>query len=400
MIKNRKIKLGLFGFGCVGQGLYNVLSETRGIQAEIVKICIKDPSKPRSLAQELFTTDRDEILENPEVDVVVEMITEHDAARDIAFKALKNGKSLVTANKKMIGDNLTSLIELQRSTDKQVLYEGACCASIPIIRNLEEYYDNDLVNALNGIFNGTTNYILTRVFDRGESFDDVLKAAIENGFAEADPTADITGEDAKYKLTIILTHAFGIIVPPWEVRNFGIDKLNDFDIKIARQRGTKFKLKAMCRKIGSNVHALVVPQFVDREQYYYRVDNEFNCVSVEGAFSEHQHFIGKGAGSFPTGSAVLSDISALTYDYKYEYKKIKQNLDLKLDNNFLAKFYVRFSDSHVNINDFVDVEEIHHTKTYNYVIGTINFSKLIESDWIKNPDTFIAMTEDSEILEV
>ena len=160
--KQNSVKLGVFGFGCVGQGLQQVLSETRGINAEISKICIKDGGKKRSLPPDLFTTDGNEILNNPEIDIIVELIDDSEVAFEIVKSALQKRKAVVSANKKMIAENLSELYELQQKHNTPFLYEGSCCASIPIIRNLEEYYDNDLLNSVEGIFNGSTNYILSQ----------------------------------------------------------------------------------------------------------------------------------------------------------------------------------------------------------------------------------------------
>src|SRR4030065_2562209 len=154
----RNIKLGIFGFGCVGQGLYNVLHQTRGISAEIKKICIKHPEKQRPIDASFFTTNRDEILNDPEIDVVVELIDEVDAAFEIVSSALKKRKAVVSANKKMIAENFQALLLLQQQYETSFLYEASCCASIPVIRNLEEYYDNDLLTSVAGILNGSTNY--------------------------------------------------------------------------------------------------------------------------------------------------------------------------------------------------------------------------------------------------
>jgi homoserine dehydrogenase len=224
---NRNLKLGIFGFGVVGQGLYRVLEETKGFKAEIFKICVKDRSKKRNLPAHYFTFDRQEILENREVDVVIELIDDPEAAYDIVKAALQKGKAVVTANKKMVADNLTELFELQQKHHAPLLYEASSCASIPIIRNLEEYYDNDLLSAVEGIFNGSTNYILTKIFEERMSFGAALAEAQSLGYAESDPTLDIEGFDAKYKLCIILTHAFGLFVKPDDVFNYGIQNISN-----------------------------------------------------------------------------------------------------------------------------------------------------------------------------
>lgn len=394
---NRNLKLGIFGFGVVGQGLYHVLEETKGIKAEILKICVKNRNKKRPLSGHYFTFDKKDILENPEVDVVLELIDDPVAAYEIVTTALKNGKAVVTANKKMVADNMIELFELQQKHNAPLLYEGSSCASIPIIRNLEEYYDNDLLSAVEGIFNGSTNYILTKIFTEHKSFDEALTEAQELGYAETDPSLDVEGYDAKYKLCIILTHAFGLFVQPENVFNYGIQNISDFDIKIAREKGYKIKLTAKSRKVDDRVMAMVIPQFVSENSELFKVEREFNGVIVEGAFSEHQFFIGKGAGGYPTGSAVLSDISALTYKYKYEYKKTRQVSDLNLSRDFNIKIYLRFSDpSLIDKNDFIEILEEYRAKANHYIIGEINFKKLSKAKWLNHPEINIILLENGE----
>ncbi len=391
---SKNLKLGIFGFGVVGQGLYHVLEETKGIKAEIQRICVKDPGKKRPLDLSYFTFDKNDILDDPEVDVVVELIDDPEAAFEIVKKALQNKKAVVTANKKMVAEHFEELYELQSRHATALLYEGACCASIPIIRNLEEYYDNDLLNAVEGIFNGSTNYILTRIFSEEKSFSDALQEAQEKGYAETDPRLDVDGYDAKYKLCIILSHAFGIFTEPETLFNYGIGNISDFDIQIAREKGFKIKLLAMSRKSGDKVNALVMPRFVSDESDLFKVDNEFNAVIVEGAFSEHQFFIGKGAGGYPTGSAVLSDISALTYGYRYEYKKLNQSLGYELSSDFILQLYLRYKPgTEIDKNKFVKVIEEHKTEENCYIIGTIYFSELIKTSWITDKHMNIIMTE-------
>lgn len=320
----KKLNLGLFGFGCVGQGLYNVLHETLGLETEIRKICIKHPEKARTLPAELFTTSAEELLLDPEIDVIVELIDDADAAWEIVKTALRRGKHVVTANKRMVANRLEDLLALQVKYGRSVLYEGAVCGSIPIIRNLEEYYDNDLINRIEGIVNGSTNYILTKVSEGGKTYASALQEAQANGFAESDPSLDVEGFDPAFKLSILLTHAFGVRVKPEGIIRIGIDRLTETDLAYARENHFRIKLVAGAYRIGDAVVACVAPKYIPEAHTLYAVCNEFNAVSVEGLFAEEQLFVGKGAGGNPTGSAVLSDISALRYDYRYEYRKSSQ----------------------------------------------------------------------------
>jgi homoserine dehydrogenase len=395
-VMERKIKLGVFGFGCVGQGLYNVLHQTRGINAEIKKICIKHPEKKRPIDASMFTVNRNEIINDPEINVVVELIDEVDAAFEIVSAALRKKKAVVSANKKMIAENFASLLQLQHEYKTPFLYEASCCASIPVIRNLEEYYDNDLLTSVEGILNGSTNYILTHIFEYGQAFAEALKKAQELGYAESDPDLDIKGLDPKYKLLIILVHAFGIILKPEDIFNYGIQNLKDADIHYARGKNASIKLIAKCKKTDSRVFAYCMPRFVALSDTLNKVTNEYNGLLLEGAFSEHQFFMGKGAGGNPTGSAVLSDISALTYDYRYEYKKLHQQLNLKYTQDIELELYVSYnSEIKPDSHDFLSISVKHESPGFNYLIGKINLNKLKKSKWLHHPSISIALTENN-----
>ncbi len=380
--KHRHLRLGLFGFGCVGQGLYHVLDETPGIKAEIKKICVKHKNKPRPLSEDLFTFDAADVLNDPEIDVVVELIDDANAAFEIVRTALQNGKAVVTANKKMLAEHLEEIYDLQHQYGKPVLYEGSVCGSIPIIRNLEEYYDNDLLTGIEGIFNGSTNYILTKVFEERTSYADALKTAQQLGFAESDPSLDVKGFDPKFKLVIAIAHTFGVFVKPEEIINIGIDRISDIDLKFARDNCYAIRLIARAFKVNNQVFGFVAPQFIESTHPLYAVRNEYNAVQVQSAFAEQQLFVGKGAGSYPTGSAVLSDISALTYDYRYEYKKLHQIHDLKFSNRLTVEAFVSFDQgTNISISDFEQFESGYASHGRHYMVGKVSLEKL--SEWSK-----------------
>ncbi len=376
----KKLKLGLFGFGCVGQGLYHVLNETHGsVEAEIKKVCVKNKTKERPVNDDFFTFDKEEILNNPEIDVVVELIDDARAAFEIVKTALLNGKAVITANKKMLAEHLQEIYNLQKQTGLPVLYEGAVCGSIPILRNLEEYYDNDLLNSIEGIFNGSTNYILTKVFEEKKTYADALKKAQELGFAESDPSLDVKGYDPKYKLVIAIAHTFGLFLKPEDIINIGIDKISDQDLKFARDNGYFIKLIARSFRIQNKVYGFVAPQFIEATNPLASVRNEYNAVQVQGAFAEKQLFIGKGAGSYPTGSAVLSDISALSYDYAYEYKKFHQADRFEFSNDLLVDAHVSFDDTiKISIQDFEQFQSGYAASGKQYMVGQVRLSKLRE----------------------
>ncbi|MBK8555704.1 MAG: homoserine dehydrogenase [Lewinellaceae bacterium] len=335
-------QIGLFGFGCVGQGLHDVLHQSSGFRAEIRKICIHDASKKRRLPISLFTTDRTEVLEDQNINLIVELIDDAEAAWDITKRALRNGKSVVSANKKMIAHHLEELVQLQEQHGAAMLYEGAVCGSIPILRNLEEYYDNDTLHGISGIFNGSTNYILSKIFNENSDYATALREAQELGFAESNPWLDVAGYDAKYKLVIAAAHAFGLFLPPEDVLNLGIEHLSTADVAFARAHNCVVRLVAEARRSSpGNVTLSVLPRFIPKDHLLHHVEYENNAVILETAFSQQQLFMGKGAGGHPTGAAVLSDISARQYQYKYEYKKRNQATQYTTDQDQSILVYLR-----------------------------------------------------------
>jgi homoserine dehydrogenase len=398
-----KLKIGLFGFGCVGQGLYDVLAKSKGFKADIVKIGVKNKSKHRSIDAGFFTYDKFEILNNPEINVVVELIDDAEEAYNIVRYALKAGKHVVTANKKMVATHLKELVELQHKHNVSLLYEASSCGSIPIIRTLEEYYDNEQLTSVSGIFNGTSNYILTKTIFENLNYAEALKQAQELGFAETDPTNDVAGFDPKFKAIIIALHAFGLYTKPDDVFNFGIETLSTNDVVFAKEKQLKLKLiPTIKRHDDGSISVFVIPQFVNSTNYLFNVENEFNGVIVEGFFSGKQFLSGKGAGGHPTGSAVLSDISALSYGYRYEYKKQHQNKDAKLNNDVTVKIYLRYQDdAFINKLSFSEISVKHSASNFKYIIGTLPIKELIKhKEYILKNNLFIALTEDALITPV
>ena len=386
---NRKqLNIGLFGFGCVGYGLYQVLEKTPTLNATIKKICVKNKTKSRPISQDRFTFDKSDILNDKDINVIVELIDDADSAFEIVSAALRSGKAVVTANKKMIAEHLQELIDLQQEYGVPLLYEASCCASIPILRNLEEYYDNELLDSVEGIVNGSTNYILTKMADEAQSYQQALSDAQAKGYAESNPLLDTGGFDAKYKLLIISAHAFGGVLKPEQIFNAGIDRIGALEQQYAKEKGLKIKLIAQAfKKPDGTITAFVAPKFVKPSDKLYQVNDVYNGVTLTTVFSEDQFFVGKGAGAYPTASAVISDLSALTYDYKYEYKKIRQNRQVEYSNDVQLRVFVRF-DKDVKalvLDHFEDVEEQFSNSKASYAIGVISLS-----DYIKLHESNIA----------
>ena len=396
MEAHKQLTIGLFGFGVVGEGLYKVLQQTPSLKASIKKVCIRNPEKKRDAPASLFTTDRTELLNDPEINVIVEVIDDSKAAFEIVSTALNNGKAVVSASKKMIAENLPALLQLQEATGLPFLYESSACASIPVIRNLEEYYDNDLLHSIKAIVNGSTNFILTKMFEDKLDFQSALLLAQQLGFAESNPKLDVEGYDALNKWVILLNHAYGIITSPEEVLFSGIQNIQLSDALVAKEKHYDIKLIAQAKKLkNGSVAAFVLPQFVKQDEPLSFVKNEYNGVVIESGFADKQFFYGKGAGSFPTASAVLSDISALRYNYRYEYKKLYHHRPHELTTDYFLKVYVSFDDwKYISKEDFEWIEEWHADAERKYLVGVLHVSKLIEGSWWNENNTSLILSTD------
>jgi homoserine dehydrogenase len=402
MPADKKLVIGLFGFGVVGEGLYRILQKTESLNAQIKKVCIKNPDKKRNAPDSLFTTDKDEILNDPEINVIVEVINESQPAYEIVTTAFKNGKEVVSASKKMIAEHLPELLELQKKTGLSLLYEASACASIPVIRNLEEYYDNDLLHGIRGIVNGSTNYILTKMFEDNLDFKQALLQAQQLGFAEVDPTLDVEGWDALNKWVILLLHAYGVVTKPTDLLFTGIQNINGSDAHVGREKHFEIRLVGQAKKLqNGKVAAFVLPQFVKQEDHLSFVKNEYNGAVLESSFSDKQFFYGKGAGSFPTASAVLSDISALRYGYHYEYKKLYYHKPNELTNDFYLKVYVSFDDwAQIPKDKFEWIEEYHAENERKYLVGVVHAEELLKNDWWRKNGISLILKPDPIIEDV
>ena len=399
---NKQLNIGLFGFGTVGKGLYDVLHATPTLQASIKKIVIKNADKKRSIAAENFTTDTSVILNDEDINVVVELIDDADAAFEIVRTALQKGKSVVSANKKMIAEHFEELLQLQQENNTALLYEAACCASMPIVRNLEEYYDNDLLKSIRGIINGSTNFILTKILEEQLEFKAALSLAQQLGFAESNPKLDIGGFDAANKLSILLAHSFGVIAKPSNFIFTGIENISLPDAIVAKEKKQSIKLVATAKKLeNGKLAAFVLPQFVTQQDNLYHVQNEFNALTTESTFADEHFFKGKGAGAFPTASAVLSDISALGYNYKYEYKKIYHKTDTTLSNDYYLKVFISTDDlNKVKKDEFEWIEEWHNEFNHSWLIAVIQAEKLFATDWWKQEGVSVILCPDAIIESV
>lgn len=399
METQKQLTIGLFGFGVVGEGLYKVLQQTPSLKASIKKVCIKNPGKKRNAPESLFTSDRNELLFDKDINVIVEVIDDSVAAFEIVSTAFQQGKAVVSASKKMIAEHLPEILKYQQDTGLPFLCEAAACASIPVIRNLEEYYDNDLLHGIKAIINGSTNFILTKMFEDKLDYQEALLLAQQLGFAESNPKLDVEGYDAVNKWSILLNHAYGIVEHPDNLVFTGIQNVQSGDAAVAKEKNYDIKLVAQAQKLVSGkVAAYVIPQFVKHDDQLSFVKNEYNGVVIESGFADKQFFYGKGAGSFPTASAVLSDISALRYNYRYEYKKRYYHTPGELTHDFYVKAYVSFSSlKDIVKEDFEWIEEWHGGLERSYLVGVIHFEKLATQQWWKAPGVSLILAPDPVI---
>ena len=387
----KTLNIGLFGFGNVGRGLYDVLQRINSQSVSIRRICVRDLNKERGVEAE-FTNNPDDIFNDKDINLIVEVIDDAEAAYDIVKRALKSRIPVVSGNKKMLGHHILELMDMQEHYNTPLLYDASACGSIPVIRNLEEYYDNDLLCSVKGILNGSSNFILSKIFNENMSYGDALRLAQELGFAESNPTLDIDGWDSLYKLIIITVHAFGLYVAPEEILTYGISTMNDSDIRFAREKDRRIKLVAHSEKVDDKLIMCVLPQLISRNKYIYSVEDEFNGVVIKGLFYDKQFMFGRGAGGHPTGSAVLSDITACAYNYRYEYKKRNDSVLPHYTTDHSFRIYFRYkTDEQRNLLTFSKIREQYSSEEYSYIIGDVSISNLkSHQEELRVADCFVA----------
>ena len=314
------ISIGLIGFGTVGTGVAKILEKNAGLlyqrigaNIELVKIADLDIKSSRgvTLKKGVLTTSADEIVSNPEIDIVVELMGGIEPARRFILKALDNGKHVVTANKALLSAHGWEIFSAARLTGVDVAFEASVGGGIPIIRTMQEGFASDRISGFLGILNGTSNYILSRMTDEGADFKAVLKDAQAQGYAEADPTFDVEGIDTAHKLNVLLSLAFGGKADPKKIYTEGISSITPLDIDFARQLGYKIKLLAICSGCGSQVDARVHPSLIPEKHMLAQVGGAFNAIFVQGQDVGPTMFYGRGAGMMPTGSAVVADIVSI-----------------------------------------------------------------------------------------
>ena len=312
-----KIKIGLIGLGTVGGGVIKTLKNFRD-NVEVVQIAVRNLNKKRNIEglDESILTDKPElVVNNPEVDVVVEVMGGVNPAFDLLKQAIANRKHIVTANKELLAKHGEELFQLAKDKNTVILYEAAIAGGIPIIMPVKTILRANKITKIDAILNGTTNYILTKMDEDGASYEKVLKEAQELGYAEADPTGDVEGFDAAYKIVTLATITFNKRIKIGGIYREGITKITDRDIKFTNELGYKIKLIATA-KLDENGRAdvRVHPMLVPKEHVLAKINNVTNAVMLSGQPVGEIMFTGPGAGEMPTASSVVGDILALAFE--------------------------------------------------------------------------------------
>ncbi len=313
----KAIKVGLLGFGTVGSGVVRLLTEQREMLArrlgtDLVLARIADPDlerpRPVTVPRELLTARAADVLDDPEIDIVVELIGGLDPARDYMLTAIERGKHVVTANKALLAHHGNELLAAAAAQGVEIAFEAAVCGGIPIIVALRQGLAANRIQELFGILNGTCNYILTQMSQHGMSYAQALAEAQAAGYAEADPTLDVEGIDTAHKLTILMSLAYGARLDLESIAVAGISRLDPLDLQFAREFGYRLKLLAITRDDGHRVEARVHPTLIPKNHMLSRVTGAMNAVYLTGDAAGPILLYGQGAGMMPTASAVVSDI--------------------------------------------------------------------------------------------
>ena len=311
------VRIGLLGCGNVGAALVQLLvnepdaiAQRTGLRFEVARVAVRNLARQRAveLPEGCLTHDADSVVNDPDIDVVVELIGGIEPARRLVLAALKNGKPVVTANKELLANVGAELFEAAATAGVDLLYEASVAGGIPLIRPLRESLAGENITRVMGIVNGTTNYILTRMTEEGASYGDALSEAQSLGYAERDPTADVEGYDAGAKAAIIASIAFGVTVVAGDVYREGISGVTPADIDVARRLGYVVKLLAIAERIDGRVAVRVHPAMIPATHPLASVRDSFNAVFIEGEAVGELMLYGRGAGGMPTASAVLGDL--------------------------------------------------------------------------------------------
>ena len=371
-----KIKIAILGLGTVGFGVYDIIKNSEYMKSvEIKKILDKDLSKKDIIKGTQLVTNYQDIINDEEIEIIVETMGAGEFSYRCIKEALLAKKSVVTANKEVIALHIAELSKLKAENNVSLLYEASVGGGIPIIYPLFEIVKINEVNEIKGILNGTTNFILTQMFQNDMSFSDSLKLAQEKGFAEADPTADLEGLDMVRKIAILSSIAYKGEIDINSIDHFGITKINDVDLVNIKKMGLVLKLIASSKRIIDKVSLMIEPSLVKTNDVFSTVNEENNIISVNSSINGNLKFSGKGAGRYPTTNAIVNDIIAIIEKRKnYTFENIN---NLKADYlNDTDKYYFRLKENEVIADKYIEKKEKDYLITKE--ISREEFKKIVE----------------------
>lgn len=350
----KTIKIGLLGLGTVGGGVPNILKaqkekikQNTGVDIEVTKGLVYDEAE-KKLRQSQFdielTTNYDDIVNDAEIDIVIELIGKIEPAKTFISRALNAGKHVVTANKDLLAQHGPELIELAYNNNVDLFYEASVAGGIPILRTMADSLSDDGITKVQGIVNGTTNYMLTKMVEEGQSYDDVLKKAQELGFAESDPTNDVDGIDAAYKMVILTQFAYGMDIDFSDVHRRGIRHVSKDDVEMGQKLGYVIKLIGESALIDGSVSAEVAPMLVPNNHPLASIKNEMNAVFVESYGIGQSMYYGPGAGSLPTATSIVADVVQIAKNIKLnttgqKFNPYQVTTQLANDDQVKGKYY-------------------------------------------------------------
>ncbi len=349
------VKVGLVGTGTVGGGCLDILRNHKeefkrhfGIDIELTRVCSRQPEVAESYGlSDIFTTDFHEVIEDPEVDLVIELIGGTTFAKEVVIGALQNGKSVVTANKALMASCGEEVMSLAEEKGVEIAFEASVGGAIPIIVPLKHSLIANRIDSIMGIVNGTTNYMLTRMDEDGMSYEDALKEAQERGFAEADPTADVDGLDAAAKIAILASIAFNSRVTMNQVFTEGIRRISPVDLAMAHEMGYAVKLLAHAYRSDEGIDVRVHPTMIPESHQLATVNGVFNAIYTVGDAAGENMFFGEGAGAGPAASAVMGDVLEVARHLQMGIKPIvgctcTDELPILSVEDLHTKYYIRF----------------------------------------------------------
>ena len=349
----KKVGVAILGLGVVGGGTYKILTDNKatfkkvhGLDVNVEAVLEKNPDRAVALGidKSIVATSIEEVVSNPNVDIVVEVIGGVEPAKTFVLKALKSGKTVVTSNKELFAKHWPELETAAKSMRAGLFFEATCVGGVPIIRTLQESMQANNLLSIKGIINGTTNYILTKMTNEGSTYEEALKEAQRLGYAEFNPTADVEGFDATYKLSILSSLAFNTKVNIENVYREGITGVTKEDILCGKQLGYTIKLLAIGKNTENGIEVRVHPTFVANSNPLATVNDSFNAVTLVGDAVGEIMLYGRGAGALPTGSAIVSDVifAAKHPEFYYScFNNVKKDKGGKFVDDFSSRFFIR-----------------------------------------------------------